>query len=249
MLRMPLPAASSPEFRALSSAIDALVAQFPHVAADHNAFDRTLADRTFSHDAEPRTHDELGEDLRLTRALINRLELVFARIADRFSVTTVPDLDDSPSSWIRHECRMTSRAAITALQVGEQEAQLPATLDAFLEGRIGFAHLGLMAQTAEFAATRSVPQRFDERALLPSAERDNVARFRTNCLHAEHAMHAASCVAAQVDEVEWRRLRLRPGENGTLTLSGFLDAEGGMLAPHRPRAAGTAQWPGRVSKP
>ena len=229
MLRMPLPAAPSPEFQALSSAIDGLLARFPHVDTDHSAADRTIDDRTFVGDTAPRTHDELGEDLRLTRALINRLELVFARIADRFSATTHPELDDSPSMWIRHECRMTSHAAITALQVGEFEAQLPATLDAFLEGRIGFAHLGLMAQTAEFAATRPEPQPFDERALLPSAERDNVARFRTNCLHAEHAMHAASCVAAQADDVDWRRLRLRPGENGTLSLSGFLDAEGGML--------------------
>ncbi len=177
----------------------------------------------------PAPRECLGEEMRRVRAVINRLELAFARVANDFAAASDPVVDENPASWIRQECRMTSHAAITALQVGRCEAQLPATIDAFLDGRIGLPHLGLMAQTAEFAADCPVKQAFDERSLLPLAERDTVARFRTACYHAEHAMHAASCVASEVDTVEWRRLRLRAGNGGTLTISGFFDAEGGSL--------------------
>jgi hypothetical protein len=176
-----------------------------------------------------RSHDGVGEDLRLTRMLINRLELVFARSAATFARACDPELDDNPASWIRTECRMTSHAALTALQVGAGEAELPASINAFLEGRIGLAHLGLLAETAEFAADRPVPQPFDESTLLPRAEHETVARFRAHCYHARHAMDAAACVVTEVDSVEYRRLRLRGCEGGRLSISGFLDAEGGAL--------------------
>jgi hypothetical protein len=177
----------------------------------------------------PRSRDELGAELIRTRALINRLELRFARIAARFAEASDLDLHDDPASWIRQECRMTSHAAFTALQVGATESQLPASIGALLERRIGLAHLGLMAQTAEFAARCPVPQTFDELTLLPAAERGSVTRIRTACYHAEHKMHAAACVASAAVDVDWRRLRLRSGEGGCVTISGCLDAEGAGL--------------------
>ncbi len=179
--------------------------------------------------APPSTRAELGTELVRQRRLINRLELRFARTAARFAEACEPDLDENPVAWIREECRMTSHAAITALQVGATEAQLPASIGAFLEGRLGFAHLGLMAQTAEFAARCPVPQMFDESTLLSAAERNTVTRFRTACYHAEHKMHAAACVASAAADVDWRRLRLRSGEGGSVTISGWLDGEGASV--------------------
>jgi hypothetical protein len=178
---------------------------------------------------EERSAEALFEDLQTLRTLINRLELVFARTAARYGELCDPDLDADPVRSIREDCHMTSHAALTALQVGATEAQLPASVPAFLAGRIGLAHLGLLAETAQFAERCPVPGQFDEAALLTRAERDNVWRFRSVCYHARHAMDAAACVASAADEVDYRRLRLRAGEGGCLSLSGFLDAEGGAL--------------------
>jgi hypothetical protein len=113
---------------------------------------------------QPVSRDSLGEELRCTRRIINRLELAFARGAHGFAAASDPVLDENPASWIRQECRMTSHAAITAMQVGRCEAQLPASVEAFIGGRIGLPHLGLMAQTAEFAADCAIPQEFDEQS-------------------------------------------------------------------------------------
>ncbi len=229
-------AVSTPELDALAGAVQACL---------------VASGRLLSVGGTP-SADDLGEQLRRTRALINRLELVFARTAGQFAAACDPDLHDNPASWIRQECRMTAHAAITAVQVGQLEPELPASIDAFVEGRIGLAHLGLLADTAEFAARCPTPQRFDERLLLPAAEHDTVARFRTRCYHAEHAMHAKSCVAAQADSVDWRRLRLRSGDGGSLTITGSLDAEGGGLlrAALEPlaRRSGPDEYRGRAQR-
>lgn len=174
-------------------------------------------------------HEALGERLVRTRAIINELELCFARDAAAFSATADPELDDSPVAWIREQCRMTVAAAVNAVRIGERERALPRSVEALVAGRIGLSHLGLLARTAEFAAQRPQPQAFDETALLDKAERLNVARFRDACHHAEHAMDAAECVASAVLDVEFRRLRLYPGEGGCLSFSGTLDTEGGVL--------------------
>lgn len=182
--------------------------------------------------ATPSTHasrDELGERMVSTRALINELELSFSRAAAAFSATADPELDDNPVAWIREQCRMTVNAAVNAIRIGEQECRLTRSIEALLGGRIGLPHLGLLSHTAEFAAQRPHPVAFDESALLRQAERLTVARFRDQCYHAEHAMDASECVAGAVLDVEFRRLRLHPGQGGCLGFSGTLDAEGGVL--------------------
>jgi hypothetical protein len=182
--------------------------------------------------ATPSTHaarDGLGDRLLSTRALINELELTFSRDAAAFSAMSDPELDEPPVAWIRERCRMTVNAAVNAIRIGEQEPQLGRSIEAFRAARIGLPHLGLLAHTAEFAAQRPHPAVFDERSLLPAAERINVTRFARVCYHAEHAMDAAEAVACSVWDVEFRRLRLHPGDGGCLGFSGTLDAEGGVL--------------------
>jgi len=176
-----------------------------------------------------RAQDEAAEHLRLTRVLINRLELFFARRAVGWANAVPADFDGNPAGWIRGECRMTSHAAVTAIQVGTYEDDLPKSIDAFIDGRIGLAHLGLLAETAEFAGQLTAPQVFEEGHLLRKAERLNVSRFRKECYHARHAMDAAACVTAAADDVEYRRLRIRPDGGGGLSISGYFDAESGAL--------------------
>jgi hypothetical protein len=141
----PAPAASEP----LTSA-----ARVPALALLQAAVDACLG---LSEEPVPSDSDHdryaVAEDLRLTRMLINRLELFFARRAGRWAMAraSAGDIDGNPAGWIREECRMTSHAAVTALQVGAHEHELPNSIDAFIDGRIGLAHLGLLAETAEFA--------------------------------------------------------------------------------------------------
>ena len=93
---------------------------------------------------------ELIDVLCLKRALINCLELDFARDAARFAAVYDEGVYDNPSpiSWMRQHCRMTSTAAAASICVGEQAVRLTQSTTALSDGRLGFAHLALIASTA-----------------------------------------------------------------------------------------------------
>src|SRR5438105_4836209 len=128
---------------------------------------------------------------------------------------------------MRYECRMGYQAALNATAVGEQVSVLPQSTEAMREGRIGFAHLALMASTAESVRESPTSGAFDETRLLRQAEKHSVGRFRKDCAHARHAADAEGYLAEQVDLVEARSLEFLPRGDGALILKGFLDAEGG----------------------
>jgi Domain of unknown function (DUF222) len=182
--------------------------------------------------AASNTEGELTAVLCLKRALINRLELDFARDAARFAATYDEDVEVNPSpvSWIKEHCRMTSTAAAGAIHVGEQAARLEQSTAALAEGRLGFAHLTLMAGTADaLEHSASATARFDESRLLAQAETLTVVRFRTVCAHLRHEADRDAFLAAQLEQRDWRSLELKPCGDGGVALSGFLDPEGGAL--------------------
>ena len=122
-------------------------------------------------------------------------------------------------------------AAVGAVCVGENVDRLEAQRQRPLEeGRIGFAHLRLMASKAE-AIDRSPTALalFDETRLLAQAESISLNRFRTECAHLRHAADREAFLAAQVEAREWSSLRLCTMDGGGLELTGYLDAEGGAL--------------------
>jgi Domain of unknown function (DUF222)/HNH endonuclease len=175
---------------------------------------------------------DLTDVLRLQRALINRLELDFARVAARFAATYDEDEhgNSSPISWMREHCRMTSTAAVGAICVGEQAVRLERSTTALAEGRLGFAHLTLMASTASaIEHSPSATGRFDEIGLLAQAQTVQVVRFREICAHLRHEADRDAFLAAQLEQRDWRTLEVAPCGDGGLTLSGFLDPEGGAL--------------------
>ena len=107
---------------------------------------------------------------------------------------------NSPIDWVRHQCRMSSTAAARSIATGEAAEHLPASVAALEEGRLGFAHLALLAGT-ERALTRT-GRGFDERPLLDLALEHSVGRFTFDCTHARHAGDAASVLAEHVNAVE-----------------------------------------------
>jgi hypothetical protein len=135
----------------------------------------------------------------------------------------------SSISWIRHQCRMSSHAAAERVCVGEEVERLPLSIEALEDGRIGFAHLALMARTSNALHESPTTQSFDESALLASATELSVGRFRHVCLDARHAGDLEGYAAEEARSVEDRALELNTGEDGFVFIRGLLDSAGGAV--------------------
>jgi Domain of unknown function (DUF222) len=195
------------------------------------------------------TASELGERLIRLRHGIDLLELGFAREAAVFAGTTEYEAPGSttPIDWVRHRCAMSGNAAARSIATGEAAESLPASVAALEAGRIGFAHLALLAGTARAlrsstigaalddaargeavvgAAGAGAPG-FDEAPRLALALEHSVGRFSYDCTHARHAGDAAAVLAEQVTAVEHRRLELTKCEDGRVAVHGIFDPVGG----------------------
>jgi Domain of unknown function (DUF222) len=172
---------------------------------------------------------ELGEHLIRLRHGLDLLELRFARDAALFAGTGESESQGStsPVDWVRHQCGMSGNAAARSIATGEQADSLPASVAALEAGRIGFAHLSLLAGTARVLAGTAAAPRFNEGPLLALALEHSVSRFSFDCTHARHAGDAAGVLAEQVSAVEQRRLEMTRGEDGNLTMHGRFDPVGG----------------------
>src|SRR4029077_10228145 len=121
--------------------------------------------------------DELGARLIRLRHGLDLLELRFARDAALFATTDEYEAQGStsPVDWVRHQCGMSGNAAARSIATGEQAAALPASVAALEEGRIGFAHLSLLAGTARALSGPGAAPGFDEGPLLALALEHSVS--------------------------------------------------------------------------
>jgi Domain of unknown function (DUF222)/HNH endonuclease len=176
-----------------------------------------------------RTPYAISQELVHLRHAIDLAELEFAATVDEFVCTDEYELQGSvtPIDWVRHNCKMSGHAAAASACVGEMLPALPMACAAVTEQRIGYAHLALLARTAQAIRHSPTAAPFDEEPLLTQAEEHSVSRFRHDCHHARHAADAQGFLADQVDQVEWRRLDLTPCDDGRVALSGLLDSVGG----------------------
>jgi hypothetical protein len=160
------------------------------------------------------------------RQQIDRLELTFSQLAAAFKQTEHWDDEGSNSAtdWIRFNCRMTSNAAADRIAVGERLADLGQSAEAMEQGEIGFAHLTVMARTAN-----AVGKAFDETKLLQLAREHSPGRFHYKCMHYRHSVNADAYAGEQAGQAERRSLRLGTAEDGCLLISGILDPVGGAL--------------------
>ncbi len=179
--------------------------------------------------AGERSPFEIGDHLIRLRHGIDVLELRFARDAAAFAATeeAVAQGSMSPIDWVRHQCGMSANAAARSIATGEVAEQLPASVAALDAGRIGFAHLAVLAGTARALQGTPGAAGFDERPLLGLALEHSVSRFAFDCTHARHRADAAGVLAEQVNAVEYRRLELSRCEDGRIVVRGLLDPVGG----------------------
>ncbi|HEY8679519.1 MAG TPA: DUF222 domain-containing protein [Candidatus Dormibacteraeota bacterium] len=127
--------------------------------------------------------------------------------------------------WIRHNCRMSGHAAAERLCTGEKLETLAATAEATIDGRVGYAHLALIARTASWFDER--PGTFQEKELLTIAEDCSVSRFRHVCHHARHAGNPDEYAADEEKVTEQRTMTMTLCEDGGYSFGGKLDAAGG----------------------
>src|SRR5256714_10930507 len=168
--------------------------------------------------------EEIAHQLISLRRVIDQLELKFAQLVAEFDKTTWWDYEgfNSSGDWIRFNCRMTSNAAYDRLAVGERLAEMPRSTDAMDGGEIGFAHLAVMARTAE-----AVGKGFDESKLLALAREHSPGKFHYKCLHYRHSVDAQKYAEEQNEQQFSHHLSPSTAESGPPLINGVLDPVGG----------------------
>jgi Domain of unknown function (DUF222)/HNH endonuclease len=202
----------------------------PAVNPDVEAL-RSAIDRFRQRPRTQREPDELGADLKGIRHCQDLLELEFAETVAQFSKTQEYEEQGSvsPIDWIRHNCRMASSAVWGSVAVGDHLADLPRSVEAVESGEIGYAHLALMARTADALQGSSTASPFEETELLEKAREFSVGRLWHFCHHLRHALDPEGFTAEQKRATEERSLKMSTCEDGTLLIEGWLDSVGGAV--------------------
>jgi len=170
--------------------------------------------------------EAIAEELRREYHARDLRDLYIAQLAAEFATRDLYDYDGfvSPIDWIRFNCRVTSGAAANSVAVGETLHRMPESARAVDEGKIGFAHMTVMARTAE-----ALGDRFDEKALIQKACDNSPGKFHYICTHYRHAADPQRYADEQVELVHNRRLKISTWMDGTVLVSGQFDPEGGAV--------------------
>ncbi|HXJ48652.1 MAG TPA: DUF222 domain-containing protein [Candidatus Acidoferrum sp.] len=177
-------------------------------------------------DVKHLSDEAIAEELRREYHARDLRDLYIAQLAAEFATRELYDYDGfvSPIDWIRFNCRVTSGAAANSVAVGETLHRMPESARAVDEGRIGFAHMTVMARTAE-----ALGDRFDEKALIQKACDNSPGKFHYICTHYRHAADPRRYADEQVELVHNRRLKISTWMDGTVLVSGQFDPEGGAV--------------------
>jgi hypothetical protein len=169
---------------------------------------------------------EIADELRREYHARDLRDLYIARLAAEFATREKYDDDGfiSPIDWIRFNCHVTSGAAANSVAVGEALNRMPHSTEAVAAGEIGFAHMTVMARTAE-----ALGDRFDEKALIEKARDNSPGKFHYICTHYRHAADPRGYAEEQAELVQNRRLKVGTWMDGTVLLSGQFDPEGGAV--------------------
>jgi hypothetical protein len=175
---------------------------------------------------EQLSDDELAETFIRGCRVRDQHNLFLARVAAELAKRNKYDDDGfvSPIDWIRFNGHMTAGAAANSVAVGESLRRMPESVEAMATGEIGYAHLTVMARTAE-----DLGDRFDESVLINKARENSPGKFHYICTHYRHAADPKGYAEEEAQQVQQRRLKLSKWMDGTVLLSGQLDPEGGAV--------------------
>ena len=175
---------------------------------------------------EQLSDDELAETFIRGCRVRDQHNLFLARVAAEMVKRNKYDDDGFVSAidWMRFNGHMTAGAAANGVAVGESLHRMPESVDAMAAGEIGYAHLTVMARTAE-----DLGDRFDETALINKAKENSPGKFHYICTHYRHAADPKRYADEQEEQVQQRRLKVSKWMDGSVLLSGQLDPEGGAV--------------------
>jgi hypothetical protein len=175
---------------------------------------------------EQLSDDELAETFIRACRVRDQQSLFVAHLAAEMAKRDKYDEDGfvSPIDWMRFNGHMTAGAAANSVAVGEAVHRMPESMEAMAEGEIGFAHLTVMARTAE-----ALGDRFDESVLVKKARENSPGKFHYICTHYRHAADPKRYAEEEAEQVQQRRLKLSKWMDGTVLLSGQFDPEGGAV--------------------
>ena len=167
---------------------------------------------------------EIGPQLIALRHEIDLAELKFARLASEFACRDEPSDDGSvsPIDWIRFNCHVTSTAAANSIAVGDHLGELEKSTVGVTNGALGYAHMVVLARTAEAAG-----ENFNERDLLQKAVENSPGKLHVLCRHYRHACNPKAHTDEEANLHEERYLKVATCPDGGLSLSGYLDPIGG----------------------
>src|SRR2546423_500341 len=166
----------------------------------------------------------IGEQLIRIRRQVDALDFEFAQLASDFEDSEYFDEEGftTPLNWIRINCHMNAPFAADRVAVGDRLDKMPESVQAMRSGDLGFAHLIVMARTAQ-----AVGSRFDESELIDKARESTPGKFHHHCDHYRHAKDPVRFAQDQAEIIQHRQLELRTWANGVLSLKGYLDPVGG----------------------
>jgi hypothetical protein len=175
---------------------------------------------------EQLSDDELAETYIRACRVADQHALFVARLAAEFAKRNKYDDDGfvSPIDWMRFNGHMTSGAAANSVAVGEAMHRMPESIEAMTEGQIGYAHVTVMARTAE-----ALGERFDESVLITKARESSPGKFHYICTHYRHAADPKRYADEQAEQVQNRWLKVSRWMDGTVLLNGSFDPEGGAV--------------------
>jgi hypothetical protein len=121
------------------------------------------------------------------RRLLDIQELMFSIEAAEFAASDEYDTQGfaSPIDCLRVSCHMTRPAVADRISVGERASELGQSIEAMFAGELGFAHLVVMARTAD-----ALGPAFDESQLLTKALENTPGKLHHLCRHYRHAKDA-----------------------------------------------------------
>ncbi len=155
---------------------------------------------------------------------ISLLQLEAAKVAAELAHTDYADRHgfNSTGDWMRFNCHLIAMTAWDRIAVGRTLAGMPESHQAMQAGEIGYAHLTVMARTAE-----AVGEAFNEKKLLKLARENSPGGFFRKCEHYRHAVDAKRYAAEQAEQTEQRKLNFSTAEGGWMWISCVLDPIGG----------------------
>jgi hypothetical protein len=167
---------------------------------------------------------DAGALLIALRHTIDKLELDFATYSAEFARSDQWDREgfNTAADWMRFNCHMTSGAAWRSIAVGEYQSDLQESHQALSEGRIGYAHMAVLAETR-----RATGKAFEEGKLLPLAEERTPGKFYFQSLHYRHSVDAEAYGKEQSNQELNHRLSQSTVDSGHLLISGVLEPVGG----------------------